>query len=660
MKRLLCLLVCLLPLPGTAATVAELAPWLDSLPENELRRQLDSLPDPSATDEQGRTLLHHAVCGAPDMVPLLLEQGVDPAVGDKNDATALHRFFRCGHTADNAALDRVVPALLNAGAPIQGRDSTIGAQPLHLALAAIPAEPQAVDIYRDAARLLLARGAPVEKADDRGRSPLHFAATRNVPHLVNVMVDAGAPIDAQDAAGRTPLWLAAQGRHNLATFEALLAAGTDPALHPEDAASVVARTAASRAWRKLDLLLQLVPEQSLVQADATAVLATALWEDAPLPVAERIHAAGAAIPSLMEHGGGDLAWRLATRQRPRTLDWLIGNGFPLNELPPSGYPPLYFAPVDAARLLLERGADPALPSAQDGTVMAAFIKPPERLRPDAPHFNARKVDLLLEADYPLDLRDPQGMTALERAVRGNRLWLVEKLLAAGADPTLTSDEQASVVPYALPEGRLPMIRTLIGAIPDFPQRHAGLLLSYLKQGHDNAAVAELLILRGSDVHATDGRGNPPLLWAARNEQWPIVSLLLDNGARRQHTNANGCDLDCYVWKMPASLKQRLRGDGRTTWQDRLPRLDDRPAAFFAVAMIPALALYLLMLAWRLHHHRSLWRLSLDLTATLLLTVLVASMLFYRCQDCVLPTPNQLPATALVALLVFLALRAWRR
>lgn len=584
MKRLLCLLISLLPLPGPAATVSDLAPWLDSLPEQELLRQLETLPEPSATDDAGRTLLHHAVCDAPDQVPLLLAQNVDPGVVDNDGATALHRFFRCGHAADDAALDQVVPALLNAG----------------------------------------------------------------------------ATVNATDEEGRTPLWLAAAGRHNLAVFEALLAAGADPAPHPEGAATTADRAAADRAWRKLDLLLQLQPQQELTETSATATLAEALWEGAPLPVAKRIRAAGASVPGLITAGGGDLPWRLATGRRLAALDWLLENGFPLNERPPSGYPPLYFATPDASALLLERGADPALTSAEDGSVMAAFITPPEKFRLDAPHFNEKKAALLLDAGYPVDLRDPQGMTALERAVRGNRLWLVRTLLAAGADPTLASGGKASVVPLALEEGRLPMIRALISAVPDFPERHADLLLHYLKGSGADPAVAELLMLKGASITATDGRGNTPLLWAARNERWTILSLLLDNGARRQHTNANGCDLDCYVWKMPSALKKRLRGDGETTWRDRLPRLDDRPTAFFAAALVPSLVFYFLLMAWRLHRHRGLLAPTLDLGITLVVMVLLSSMLFYRCQQCLLPLPHQLPASALLALLLFSGLRTWRR
>lgn len=659
MKRALAVLV-LLAGPAGAADVAELRPWLDSLSRADLRAQVSQLPSPSATDDQGRTLLHYAVCEAPDRVPLLLELGVNPQITDNNGASPLHRFFRCGHPADEARLNRITPRLLDAGALFNERNQA-HRTPVHAAIAGMPKQGGTVDIYRDAASLMLARGAEPGAWDRDGITPLHLAARKSSPALVNWLLQLGASVNKKDDQGRTPLWYAAAGRHNLDVFEELLRHNADPTLPPEQGPAPIERAVADQAWQKVHLLRELQPQAELPEEAASRTLARALWEGAPLPVARRLTEAGAAPDKLHQYGGGDLAWRLAEQGRPDKLDWLLEQGFELNRLPDSGYPPLFFASTDATRLLLERGADPALASAEDGTPVVSFIDAPERFRSPESHFTREKVNLLLDAGYPVNHRDRQNRTALERAVAGNRLWLVERLLEAGADPARTSGEQASVIPRALETGRLPLIRTLIRAVPDFRERHADLLLHYIKDGSRDRAVAELLLLRGLDPNRADAEGNTALHWAARQQAWKLTWLLLDNGADPSRVNASGCSLHCYQWRMPESLRQRLsadEGDKNQLWE---MSLTERPVAFFALAFSPALALYLLVVGWRLYRHQSLLRPTLYLVITLPLTLIIATTFFYDCRPCVLPEPWQLPATALFSLLALTALlfRPWR-
>jgi ankyrin repeat protein len=655
MKRALALLVLLAgPALAGAADVSELSPWLDSLSREDLRAQVAELPSPAATDARGRTLLHHAVCEAPDRVPLLLELGVDPRITDDNGASALHRLFRCGHPADDARLSRTTVRLLNAGALFNERDQR-HRTPVHAAVAGMPEDSGRVNHYRDAAALMLARGAEPGPWDRKGITPLHLAARKSSAALVDWLIQMGASVDKQDDRGRSALWYASAGRHNLGVFEALLRHNADPGLTPEQGPSPIRRAAASQAWQKVHLLLELDPDAQLPEEPASRTLAQALWENVPLPVARGLTEAGAAPGKLHQYGGGDLAWRLAEQGQPGKLDWLLEQGFELNRLPDSGYPPLFFASTEATRLLLERGADPALASAENGTPVVAFIKAPERFRTPEPHYTREKVNRLLDAGYPVNHRDRQDKTALERAVAGNRLWLVERLLDAGADPTLTSGEGASVIPLALDTGRLPLIRTLIRSVPDFRERHADLLLHYIKDGGRDRAVAELLLLQGLDPDRTDAEGNTALHWAARRQAWKLTRLLLDNGADPSRVNASGCSLRCYQWRMPGSLQQRLNADAADSNQFRGLRLSEGPVAFFALAFSPALALYLLVVGWRLYRHQSLLRPTLDLAITLPLVLILASTLFYDCRPCLLPAPWQLPATTLLSLLLLGAL-----
>lgn len=57
------------------------------------------------------------------------------------------------------------------------------------------------------ARLLIARGANVNAANDQGTTPLHLAA---YPQMAKLLVEAGAAIEARDHGGNTPLHAATE------------------------------------------------------------------------------------------------------------------------------------------------------------------------------------------------------------------------------------------------------------------------------------------------------------------------------------------------------------------------------------------------------------------------------------------------------------------
>jgi 26S proteasome non-ATPase regulatory subunit 10 len=57
-------------------------------------------------------------------------------------------------------------------------------------------------------RLLLAAGAPVDKPDKAGNTPLAVAAAAGAPGPALVLAGAGAAVDAANKEGATPLSLA--------------------------------------------------------------------------------------------------------------------------------------------------------------------------------------------------------------------------------------------------------------------------------------------------------------------------------------------------------------------------------------------------------------------------------------------------------------------
>ncbi|MBM4148404.1 MAG: hypothetical protein FJ224_05120 [Lentisphaerae bacterium] len=122
--------------------------------------------------------------------------------------TEVHVAVKTGDLAGlSSALDSD-PAMINA--PVRG-----GVTPLHVA---------ASMNRRDAAELLIARGADVNSRTDSGFTPLHWAASRDAADVADLLIRSGADINAATPAGITPLHWAAQ-RNARKTVTALLAAG---------------------------------------------------------------------------------------------------------------------------------------------------------------------------------------------------------------------------------------------------------------------------------------------------------------------------------------------------------------------------------------------------------------------------------------------------
>jgi uncharacterized protein len=201
-------------------------------------------------DSQGMTpLMWAAWHGAVGVVRLLLAQGAQPGTQDARGLTALVLACERGHLevgqllvsaahapergealrhAVGTGQGRVSAWLLDeVGAPLEdaGRD---GRTPLTCAV--LGGHAALVDD-------LLRRGASVESESttllpfdnrhDTGWRPLHYAADRRHPLLVQQLLDAHATVDARSGEGTTPLMLAAL-RGDEDSVRVLLLAGAEP------------------------------------------------------------------------------------------------------------------------------------------------------------------------------------------------------------------------------------------------------------------------------------------------------------------------------------------------------------------------------------------------------------------------------------------------
>ena len=129
----------------------------------------------------GQTPLMVAVAfGSTEAVELLLAAGADPNAATSSGATALH------WARGDAAKTRL---LIEHGAAVNAR-SQIGRTPLMVATASTGGA--------EAVRLLLAKGAEVDAADNTGATPLSEAITADQTETAMLLLERGANVNSKD------------------------------------------------------------------------------------------------------------------------------------------------------------------------------------------------------------------------------------------------------------------------------------------------------------------------------------------------------------------------------------------------------------------------------------------------------------------------------
>lgn len=498
--------------------------------------------DPRAHGQQGEHALDMAAQGGHgDVVDLLLT--ADPGLLDRpgyHERTALAAGAGNGHSA-------LVGRLLKRGADARarlrdgGRALDWAANEGHLdvveqllahdsTLLDLPGEDGRTALTAAAAaghvavvQGLLARGADPRIRMDNGRRALDAAAAGGHTGVVEVLLahDAGL-LDLPGGGDVTALVCAAAGGH-VELLRALLARGADP------------RLGDAKSGRALD---------AAAQNGHIEALAVLLEHDAGLLDLPGYHertalAAGAGaghgeLVSLLLARGADPRARLS--DGTRALDWaaqgghrevvelLLAHDIGLVNLPGEDDCTALVMAAGLGRtavveLLLSRGADPRLRGAQgEGALDAA-----------AQRGSGEVVDLLLAADQGLlNLPGYHERSALAAAAGNGHRALVERLLAAGADPRYRFGRGVHALEWAARSGHVDVVERLLAHDPtllDLPGARGNTAL-IAAAGNGCTAVVELLLSRGADPRARDEEGARALDDAAQENHHEIVERLL--------------------------------------------------------------------------------------------------------------------------------------
>ncbi|MBM3778527.1 MAG: hypothetical protein FJW23_09850 [Acidimicrobiia bacterium] len=138
----------------------------------------------------------------------------------------------------------------------------------------------------------------------------------------------------------------------------------------------------------------------------------------------------------------------------------------------------------------------------------------------------------LSKTVDVNVRQPDGATALLWAAQWDHVPTAELLVAAGADANLANDYGITPLFFAVTNGSEPMVALLLaaGADPN-TTRPTGetALMTAARSG--NPRVVEALLDRGAGLEASEhDLGQTALMWAVAEQHDAVVRLLVDRGA----------------------------------------------------------------------------------------------------------------------------------
>ena len=492
------------------------------------------------------TVADAARLGDAAAVKALLRNGADVNAAQGDGMTALHWAAQKGDI-------ELVAMLLSAGASVRATTRLGGYTPMHLASQA--GHPRVV-------AALLAAGSPADVRTATGASPLMLAARSGSVDTATRLIENGADINAKESTyGQTALMVAA-GLNRAELVALLLARGADAML----ASSVVDLNA-------LTAPVDFDPVRGTVEQSGP--VATNRPKEVP----------GLTRPyrynELIGAQGGLTALHFAARQgATQSVAALVDGGVSVN-LPSPGdqATPLLIAIInghfDIAAYLLDHGADPNRVS--DAGVsplyatlnvqwapIAAYPQPRAHLQQSRTYLemmrrlldkgaepNQRLKRKVWYSSYNFDQSsvDEIGATPFWRAAYAADVDAMKMLVAAGADPTITTMKPLSRrFPGEGGEDKSGLTPMPIGGPNVTPLQAAagvGYGFGFAANSHHYAesgmlpAVKYLVDEIGVDVNAVDADGNTAVHHAAARGDNAMILYLVSKGALVTKVNRAG-------------------------------------------------------------------------------------------------------------------------
>jgi ankyrin repeat protein len=354
--------------------------------------------------------------------------------------------------------------------------------------------------------LLLRAGADVKAANEFGATALYAAAAHRDPAMTVKLLAAGADANAPLMSGETPLIEAAR-RGSLDTVNTLLSAKANPNAKEANYGHTALMAAVSqRHSAVVEELLRRGAEVDLgAKSGFTPLMFAAQQGDANIA---RILINAGANPNFAQPQFGVTPLLIASAMvKTDVVALLLDKGADPNAANSRGYNPLLWVVRDSDYGIDEKGKDDIVKIVR--LLLAHGANPNFQLKqPGSPSRTVTEISL-------------QGATPLVFAAEVNHLEVVKALLAAGADPSIATEQGTTAL--MLSAG-------------------AGTDIQRMRSPEERATAVEtakLLVEHGVDVNAVGQYGWTALHSATYQGLSDVIEFLVSKGAKINEMDAFG-------------------------------------------------------------------------------------------------------------------------
>lgn len=361
---------------------------------------------------------------------------------------------------------------------------------------------------------LVKAGADIHAKDGMfGASPLMHAAMDNPrPEIITALLNAGADINGRDNFNATPLIWAARVSRNPQIIDTLLAAGALPKAKDNDDTLAVhyaqanPKLANTETFKKLQELSKIDDPY----ADMSDRQFLALCKTGNLEAIQKAIQAGANVNARDLKGDTPLIMAATYASDPKIIEVLIKAGADINARGSYGTTPLQAAALDNGQLEITQAL---LKAGADINTRNNYGHKPLLNAVHSSRSNLKIIETLLKADIAANGRDALDPQVLVFAAKDNtNPEVITLLVKAGMDVNYRDRYQPLFIQRT--DLRMPGITPLMWAA----------------KGNSNPAVITALLKAGAEINALDERGNSPLKYALRGENFKIIMTLIKAGA----------------------------------------------------------------------------------------------------------------------------------
>uniref|UniRef100_A0A671RXH9 Serine/threonine-protein phosphatase 6 regulatory ankyrin repeat subunit A-like n=1 Tax=Sinocyclocheilus anshuiensis TaxID=1608454 RepID=A0A671RXH9_9TELE len=498
------------------------------------------LSNVNVSDRAGRTALHHAAFSGHLEVRRSVFQGLQISRCSISARAGCETFAQYTSKKINIVNEKGFSPLHFTAASRQGAlclellianranvnsKSKDGKTPLHMA---------AIHGRYSRSQAIIQNGAEIDSEDENGNSPLHIAARYGHELLINTLITNGADTAKRGIHGMFPLHLAALSGFSDCCWK-LLSSGFDVDTPDDFGRTCLHAAAAGGNLECLNLLLNTGADFNRKDRFGRMVLHYAA-ANCNYQCVFALVGSGASVNERDVRGRSPLHYTAAADSDGKCLEYLLRNDANPALRDKDGYSAVHYASAYGHRVCLELVSTLHTHTLTDTSASSILhdtdIQPPiSPLHLAAYHGHHHALEVLVQSLLDLDVRTPQGHTALSLAAFKGHVECVDILINQGASMMLKdyTHKRSAVHSAGQPHKHTlqmygPLIVDLIVCVCVV---RTPLMLAVLG-GHTDCVY--LLLSEGAGVEASDKWGRTALHRGAVMGHQGCVEALLQHGS----------------------------------------------------------------------------------------------------------------------------------